>query len=176
MAMDLQPGSGKKRQRERLIAVLSACAGFLLTLPMPVFISQEDSGARTFGFVVLLMGWTGIFASGLQLAWFANPFLLTALILVVRDRIFKAVWFSALGAILALNTLLVPVQQFLKNEAGDRTGYRLGPGAYLWIAVHWGFFAWLLVERYRVGLRLRAITGQAGHAAPAPRGSKKPAA
>lgn len=83
---------------------------------------------------LLFIGWMGIVAG--QFAWFANPIYALALLLIAFRKWVPATLTAAIALLVALDTLMMFVQEVPTDEAGVNSGRMssLQIGFFLWIA------------------------------------------
>lgn len=104
---------------------------FALSLPQDgYYIARDGMGKADPAWGLLLIGWLGM---GETLAWFANPMLLAAWLMIWRKQGIPAIVAASLSLVLSLSFLLNDT--IICDEAGNRSpiiGY--GYGYWLWIA------------------------------------------
>lgn len=121
------------------ILIFSGLACFVISLFQ---VSLYTSGSDIRGFWILIMGWIGLFF--LQVAWFANPLNLLALLLLVnKPKTSLFLSFLAIG-FAAHSVQLAEIPIDLKNEKIYIK--ELGLGFYFWFIAQVLFFAIVLFE------------------------------
>ena len=90
-----------------------------------------DTNCRT-SIEALLIGWLAMLTGGAAISWLANPFLMTAWILLTKNK--KLAWVFALIALFFSATFL-NFKVIIQNEAGHYNAItRIGLGYWLWLA------------------------------------------
>jgi hypothetical protein len=114
-----------------------ALAGFTYLVacccPSLYFVTSADEHFSRFGFVLLLIGWSGVFAG--QFAWFANLFLFLAWIFILCRLWLTAAVIALLGILIALDTRALLGQILDADEGGVNKMHveSIGIGFYIWL-------------------------------------------
>lgn len=108
--------------RLSFIALLGAIALFVVSLFLPVFITQNND---VYGYWVLAMGWLGFIT--FQFAWYASPFAVLA-VYVSRKSPQLGLFLSVIAIVMASEAFLFTDIPFGKN---DRV-LDYGAGFYIW--------------------------------------------
>ena len=90
-----------------------------------------DNGCRT-SMEVFFIGWLAMLTGGAAMTWLANPFIITAWILLVKNK--KAAWaFALIASLISLSFL--KFEFIIGNEAGHYNQIsKVGLGYWLWLS------------------------------------------
>lgn len=123
-------------------AVSGSC--FLISLFNTAFCTTDHCRLSIEAF---LSGWLVLFIEPAGLTWLANPLLIVALVMILKDKK-SSFWLSLMASLLSLSFLLC--NTIIENEAGGaREIIKLKPGYWLWVASCISCFAGALILRYR---------------------------
>ena len=126
---DHEPILTEEKSKFKTIVFIVSIALFISSLFNICFCT--NNGCRT-SIEVLLMGWLAMLTGGAAATWMANPFLIVAWILLVKNR--KNAWlFAFIASIISLSFLTFKV--IIEDEAGHYnsiSSVRLG--YWLWLS------------------------------------------
>ena len=118
--------------KRRTVVVIGSVLLFVASLTQDAYyLAGDNSGASAASWLLLLIGWMGLFYG--IVAWVANPLLVISWMLCLRDELRAAFIVSAAALLVALSFLLHST--IVASEAPTYeavTGY--GPGYWLWLA------------------------------------------
>ena len=90
-----------------------------------------DNGCRT-SIEALLIGWLAMLTGGAAITWLANPFLVIAWILFIKDK--KSAWLFGLAASI-MSISFLKFQVIIENEAGHYNPIaKIGLGYWFWLS------------------------------------------
>lgn len=125
-----------KQMRYSFIALIACIYVVSLILPVAYDTSQN---MEWYGWNILLMGWTGIFAG--FWGWVANPLLLWSLSSIALEKYGQALAVALAASVVGLQTLLFFASQpvYIPDNTylvGPRIGYYVWQGALIITAVY----------------------------------------
>lgn len=125
---DEEPILEEPKSRFKSIILILSAALFVLSLFNFCFCTVNN--CRT-SIEALLIGWIAMLTGGAAISWLANPFLITAWILLTNNK--KSAWVFALIAVFFSATFL-NFKVVIQNEAGQYAAItRVGLGYWLWL-------------------------------------------
>jgi hypothetical protein len=118
----------KEKSKIKTVVLILAVGFFVLSLFNIAFCTKNS--CRT-SIEVFLIGWLAIPTGGAAFSWLANPFLLTACILLLNN--IKFAWLFGLIAF-AFSLLFLQYDTIIENEAGQYNAIiKIGLGYWLWL-------------------------------------------